>query len=58
MAFKKACFSKNRSASGGEALRPQQPPAARGSGPRSPSVIRLTYASLLTTSPNFEVFTF
>ena len=46
-------ITKNRAAP-----RPSLPPAAGGSAPRPLFVVRLSYTSLLNTSPNLDVFTF
>ena len=53
-----SCFSKNSPAFGGFAPRPPKPPTAGSSAPRPPFVIRLSYISLLNTSPNLDILTF
>ena len=56
MAFKRACFSKNRQASGGFAPRPSKPLAIGDSAPRPPSMMRLSYTSLLAHVSHFGNF--
>ena len=58
MAFKIACFSKNRPDSGGKASRPPKPPAARDSAHGPPSMMRSSYASLLAHVSQFRNFPF